>query len=178
MVVTNDTEIAQKVFQLKGQGQDLKKRYWFPIIGYNYRMTNIQAALGLAQIEKADWHISRHRENAAWYREFLGESAVIALQPEQPWAKNVYWMNSLLLKFDSPIGRDELAMKLLEKGIETRPFFYPMHILPPYQTLVAGQYYPIADLLSRNGLNLPSSADLTKSDIEYIANTILKLLGQ
>lgn len=175
MIVTNDSTLARKMLQLKGQGQDFEKRYWFPVIGYNYRMTNIQAALGLAQLEKIDWHISRHRENAKWYRQLLGNYASFSLQPELPWRKNVYWMNSLVLSKDLPFSRDELADQLLDYGIETRPFFYPMHILPPYLDAARDQTFPVADFISTHGLNLPSSANLSWDDVVYIVKALVEI---
>ncbi len=175
MIVTDDAALARKMLQLKGQGQDFEKRYWFPIIGYNYRMTNIQAALGLAQLEKIDWHITRHREIATWYHQLLGNHDSFTLQPELPWAKNVYWMNCLLLSEDLPFDRDELAKQFHHRGIETRPFFYPIHTLPPYLGIARGQTFPIADFISTHGLNLPSSANLSLEEIHYIADSLEKI---
>lgn len=175
MIATNDDLLARQARQLKGQGQDFEKRYWFPIIGYNYRMTNIQAAIGLAQLECIDWHLSRRREVANWYEEFLGNTPGLRLQPEKPWAKNVYWMNSVVLETEIFPPRDEAMQQLQQSGIETRPFFYPMHILPPYADGADDTEFPVADAVSANGLNLPSSATLSREDVEYVALKILDL---
>lgn len=177
MVVTDDDELADKVRQLKGQGMDPQKRYWFPIVGYNYRMTNIQAAIGLAQLEKADWHIERRREIASWYYERLKKCPGLTLPVEKEWAKNAYWMFSVVLDDQVPVDRDKLRSKLSEKGIETRPFFYPMHTLPPYKDKIkSDNAFPFASKLSKKGINLPTWAGLTKDDIEYITRNLLNFL--
>jgi len=168
MVCTNDEALARKVRQLKGQGQDPERRYWFPMIGYNYRMTNIEAAIGLAQLEKIDWHIGRWREVAAWYRRYFQDLPGIQFSPQMPWAESAYWLSSVVLS-SSDVDRDEVMHRMLEQGIETRPFFYPMHTLPPYSK--APGDYPIAEKLSRSGINLPSSALLTESQVRRVVET-------
>jgi perosamine synthetase len=175
MVTTNDETLANRIRQLKCQGMDPQKRYWFPVVGYNYRMTNIQAAIGLAQLEKVDWHINRRREIAGWYRDLLWDQPGITLPVEKPWAKNVYWMTSIVLQEGFPYGRDEVMMLLAERGIETRPFFYPMHVLPMYRDLTVGQVFPVADYLARQGINLPSSAGLAGDDVCYICQALSEI---
>ena len=175
MVVTDDQALARKIRQLKGQGQDFERRYWFPILGYNYRMTNIQAAIGLAQLEKVDWHLARRREVAGWYEELLGNHPLFALQPEKPWARNVYWMNSVVLAEGFPLSRDETMRRLAEQGIETRPFFYPMHTLPMYRSIASGHTFPVAESVAARGMNLPSSSKLTYEDVGYIAESLIDL---
>lgn len=176
MVVTNDDALASKVRQLKGQGMDPDRRYWFPIVGYNYRMTNVAAAIGLAQLEKADWHIARRREIAEQYARHLTGVPGISLQPEKPWARNVYWMISVVLSEDLSVSRDSVMAKLAEVGIETRPFFYPMHALPMYRDLARGQSYPVADRLAAQGINLPSSATLSEGDLAFVCDQIVQIL--
>jgi perosamine synthetase len=173
MVVTDDDELARKVRQLKGQGQDPQRRYWFPVVGYNYRMTNIEAAIGLAQLEKIDWHMARRRENAELYRKYLGEHPKFTLSPEAEWARNAYWINCAVLDRDFPLSRDEVMRRLAQAGIETRPFFYPMHTLPMYRQQPSD--FPVAESVSARGLNLPSSAALTEDDVSYICQTLREL---
>jgi perosamine synthetase len=174
MVVTNDDRLADKIRQLRGQGQDPNRRYWFPIVGYNYRMTNVAAAIGLAQLEKVEWHIARRRENAALYRKYLMDCQSFILSPEMPWAKSVYWLTCLLVKRDFRWTRDEVMQKLAKAGIETRPFFYPMHTLPMYRE-TNSHPLPVAEDLSKRGLNLPSSALLSQEEIRYIADVLLEI---
>jgi perosamine synthetase len=174
MLVTNDSGIASKARLLKGQGMDPQHRYWFPIIGYNYRMTNMQAAIGLAQLERIEWFIERRREVARWYDAALG--ALPVLKPiEEPWAKNSYWLYSICV--NEEIDRDLLMDHLLERGVETRPFFYPMHEMPPYRDALHGAL-PISSRLAAQGLSLPSSANLTQEDVAYIARVLQECLGQ
>jgi perosamine synthetase len=175
MVVTDDDAVARHVRQLKGQGQDPERRYWFPIVGYNYRMTNIEAAIGLAQMERIDWHTSRRREVAAWYRKYLGDFPQFTLSPEAPWARNAYWINCALVDEESAEGRDALMARLAQEGIETRPFFYPMHTLPMYREAAAGRSFPVAEGLARRGFNLPSSAALTEEDVAYVCRALIDL---
>jgi perosamine synthetase len=172
MVVTNDSAKAEQIRILKGQGQDPERRYWFPVVGYNYRLTNVAAAIGLAQLERIDWHIERRRENAAWYRDELQNLDWLELSPELPWAQNAYWMTCGLVSPDGPVSRDDLIAALAARGVETRPFFYPLHALPPYRESAAARAFPIADDLAARGLNFPSSALLTADDVMYIAQSI------
>ncbi len=175
MVVTNDDALADRVRQLKGQGMDPERRYWFPMVGYNYRMTNIEAAIGLAQLEKVDWHISQRRRIAAQYMEYLKENSEISFQIEKPWACNAYWMISVLL--DELIPRDIVMKMLLEVGIETRPFFYPLHTLPMYCELVRGTSFPVAEFLAAQGMNLPSSASLSEEDVAFVSEQVARILA-
>jgi perosamine synthetase len=175
MITTNDPDLAKRMLMLRGQGQDFERRYWFSILGYNYRLTNMQAAIALAQLEQADWHIARRRENAALYAELFRDLPQFQIQPEKPWAKNVYWINSVVLPEDFPLTRDETMAALAKQGIETRPFFYPMHTLPMYTALTAGQSFPVADSYAARGMNLPSGADLTHDEISYVVQAIVNL---
>ncbi len=170
MVVTDDEDLAAKVRLLKGQGMDTARRYWFPIVGYNYRMTNIQAAIGLAQLERIDWFIERRREVARWYDNLLKELPLITTPVEASWAKNVYWLYSICLPED--YNRDLLIAQLLEEGIETRPFFPPLHHMPPYLDDDEGAKCPVAVGLAARGLSLPSSATLTEEDVTYIVGVL------
>jgi perosamine synthetase len=177
MVTTNSDELAAKIRQTKGQGMNPDRRYWFTMVGYNYRMTNIEAAIGLAQLEKVAWHIQRRREVARLYQKYLNSVKAVTLQPEMPWASNVYWLTSLVLDDDAQISRDVLQEELAKAGIETRPFFYPIHTLPMYASMSNRLKFPVAESLARRGINLPSSALLSENEIIFIANQIASLLS-
>jgi perosamine synthetase len=138
------------------------------MVGFNYRMTNIEAAIGLAQLERIDWHLARRREIASWYREELGEEEGIELSPQQPWAQSAFWIMCALLAEDRFGARDQVIAALDEAGIETRPFFYPMHTLPMYRQDNAGREFPVAEDLARRGVNLPSSAALTREQVARV----------
>jgi perosamine synthetase len=175
MVVCDDDELAATVRQLHGQGQDADRRYWFPIVGFNYRMTNIEAAIGLAQLERVDWHLSRRREIAGWYREELAGEEGIELSPEEPWARSAFWIVCAVLDPRRFGARDEVMAALDRAGIETRPFFYPLHTLPMYTADNEGRAFPVADDLSRRGVNLPSSATLTREEVAYVCDHLRRL---
>jgi perosamine synthetase len=176
MVVTDDGELAGRVQQLRSQGMDPDQRYWFPVVGYNYQMTNIAAAIGLAQLEKVDWHLARRHQIAAQYRRQLEATPGISFQAEEPRAQSANWMVGLLLDEQTPISRDSLIVQLAERGIETRPFFWPMHTLPMYKGLARGPAYRVAERLAARGLSLPSSAGLTDEDVSYVCEQFAQVV--
>jgi len=169
MCLTNDEKIAEKIEQLKDHGMSKERRYYHPQLGYNYRLTNIQAAIGLAQLERIEQTIDTKRRNAKTYNSLLKNVKGITLPVEEPWAKNVYWMYSILVERGYKLRRDELIGKLKKEGIDTRPFFIPLHKMP---YLDEGLKFPIAEELGEKGINLPSSVKLTKEQIEEITSFI------
>lgn len=169
MCTTNNEDLAKKIELLKNHGMNPQRRYWHEVVGFNYRMTNLQAAVGLAQLRKIDKFIETKRKNARFYNSLLQDIKGITLPPEMSWAKNVYWMYSILIENYDDRNRDTLLENLLEKGVETRPFFYPIHTMPIYKQ--SGEF-SIAEKLSQEGLNLPSGVTLQKADIEYISEII------
>jgi perosamine synthetase len=177
MVMTKRKELADKMALLRGQGMDPHKRYWFPIIGYNYRMTNVAAAIGLAQFEKLEWHLERHREVAKWYERGLKDCPKVAWTDEQSWAKHAYWMFVIYLTGRDEAARDDLMRKLAEKGIETRPVFYPLHILPPYQKMHGSRKLPVSERMGATGIALPTWSGLTEEDVDYVCQNLRELLG-
>jgi perosamine synthetase len=172
MVTCDSDEMAALVRQLRGQGQDPQRRYWFPIVGFNYRMTNVAAAIGLGQLETIDWHLERRREIAAWYREELGAVPGLELSPEAEWARSAFWISCMVVPDGGAAERDDLMERLADRGIETRPFFYPMHTLPPYAEASRGQEFPVATALAERGVNLPSGAGLERDDVAYIGQAV------
>ncbi|MCL4499415.1 MAG: DegT/DnrJ/EryC1/StrS family aminotransferase [Chloroflexi bacterium] len=177
MVVCDDDELAGAVRLYKGQGMSRTKRYWFDVVGYNYRMTNIQAAIGLAQLERVDSYVAKKRENAANYTELLEGIEGLVLPTEREYAINSYWMYSVLIDDNFGMGRDDVMRELEVKGIETRPFFYPMHVMPPYRYHAAKGPFPVAEKVTAKGINLPSSTVLTREQQEYIAQALIELRG-
>ena len=171
MITTNDDELNQKIRLLRGQGMDPDKRYWFPIVGYNYRMTNLQAAIGLAQMENIAFHLTKRREVAdLYFKYFQSLTDLIEVPVEKNWAVHSFWMFSILLKDKAKVTRDELISLLDQDGIETRPLFYPMHTLPPYKETT--NQYPVAEDIASRGLSLPTHALLTEENIRFIVNQI------
>jgi perosamine synthetase len=176
MLVTNNEELAERARLLRDQAYEEKRRFLHRFVGFNYRMTNLQAAIGLAQLEKIDDFVNLRRSNAHYYNSLLEDVDGLVLPPEAKWAKNVYWMYSVLIKPEFGIKRDKLMTILLKKyGVETRPFFYPIHLQPAYSDLFKGETYPVADELSERGINLPSGNTLSKEQIEYIVDAIISV---
>ena len=190
MVVTDDVKIAEKAKELRnhcfGKGDE---RFTHRCIGFNYRMTNIQAAIGLSQIENADELVNARIRNARLYNSFLSKNKVTAediiLPPEKPWAKNAYWMYGIVLKDSVNLSRDEIMAKLLKEGIESRSFFMPMHSQPCFMERKSESLanlpdcsgdYPVSELLSKRGLYLPSSSSLTKEQILKVCDALAKIL--
>lgn len=176
MCITNDEKLAGRMHFLKDHAMRPERRYWHPEIGYNLRMTNIQAAIGVAQLEQIGKFIEAKRCNAKLYNSLLQKISGLSLQPEMRWAKNAYWMHSVLVdEKEFGCSRDELMAKLKAKGIDTRPFFYPMHQLPMYSSGYSDRDFPVAAELSRCGINLPSSVKLSEDDIRHVCSAIAEI---
>lgn len=176
MCLTNNEKLAQKMRILRDHGMNLNKKYWYDIVGFNYRMTNIQAAIGVAQLKKLNKFVEKKRKIAGWYIEGLKDlekKGAIKPHLEMPWAKCIYWMYSILIKEKFGISRDELMKKLGENGIETRPFFYPINTMPPYKS--NQESIPLAEVLSNCGLNLPSSVKLLAKEAKSICQVIKEI---
>lgn len=167
MVTSNNHTLISRTIRFKGQGLALGREYWHDIIGYNYRMTNISAAIGLAQLEQADEFISKKQQIALWYNEGLSDMPVISHKPVGD-VFHTYWMYSILVDdFDI---RDNLRKYLRENGIDTRPTFYPVHTMPMYSN--GYDKFEVAEYLGWQGINLPSYPSLKKEDITYITQKI------
>ena len=149
-----------------------ERPYWHDELGFNYRMTNLQAAVGVAQMETIDAKIARKREIAQLYTSLLTGMPSVTLPVERPGTTNVYWMYSILVDEHFPLTRDDLIVALRQAGIDSRPFFHPLDTLPPYHS---SDPCPVAVRLSRQGLNLPSSPRLRDEQIEFICATLRRL---
>ena len=173
MITTNDREIARLAWNLRDHAFSTERHFWHKFVGFNYRMTNLQGAVGLAQVEQLDDFIEARRRNAARYSERLADVPGITTPPEAPWAKSVYWMYGILV--DSAVygmNRDQLRKVLADNGVETRTFFIPIHTQPVYWDAFKGQRFPEAEKLCRDGLYLPSASSLTSAEIEYVTDVI------
>jgi perosamine synthetase len=179
MCLTNNEELAENMRILRDHGMNPNKRYWHDSVGFNYRMTNLQAAVGVAQLKKLGEFAEKKRKIAEWYSEGLKEleeKELIKLHSEMRWAKGVYWMYSILIEDKFGMSRDDLIKILEEREIETRSFFYPIHVMPPYKN---EERFPVAEELARKGINLPSGVALTKNEIKQIVRHIkIKLRGR
>jgi perosamine synthetase len=169
MITTNNKEFAKEIRMLRDHAMSPSRRYWHDVLGYNYRLTNIQAAIGVAQMEQIDSFIETKRRNASLYKSFLNDVNGITLPPESEDCNSVYWMYSVLIEDVFGVSRDELIVKLAEKNIDSRPFFYPLNHLPMYNN---NESFPVAEELSFKGINLPSATTLTEEDIKVVCNAL------
>jgi perosamine synthetase len=179
MVVTQDDRLAERLRYYKNLcfPLDGTRRYVHEEIGFNYRMPNVLAAIGLAQIERVDFYLERRRSNAARYNaHFKGQRGIVT-PPEAAYTESSYWMYSILLGDDFGVSRDEVMRKLKAAGIETRSFFVSMHRQPALAKFgcdMSGSY-PVTDELARTGLYLPSSSGLSDAQIARIADALLSI---
>jgi len=170
MLVTNDATLADRTRVLRDHGMQPGRRYWHPVLGYNYRLTNLQAAVGVAQMESIEAILTDRRRMAAAYNRHLSGIPGLTTPPEAPWAANVYWLYSVVINSKLfGCGRDELMAHLGKNGIDSRPFFPCVHIQPIYAT---GQHFPVAEELSACGLSLPSFLHISDDSIARIAAAI------
>jgi perosamine synthetase len=173
MITTSNREIARLAWNLRDHAFSEERHFWHKYVGFNYRMTNLQAAVGLAQVEQLDDFVAGRRHNAAEYTSRLRDIPGITTPPEADWAKNVYWMYGILVdEAEYGMGRDQLRAELAAHGIETRTFFIPMHCQPIYWETFYGQRYPVAERLCRDGFYLPSSSSLPMEELRYVTDVI------
>jgi perosamine synthetase len=172
MVVTADAELWDRAVRIKGQGLARHRTYWHDIVGYNFRMTNLCAAIGLAQLERVDEILRRKREVAQRYDRMLAGAGVETHRPIDPRFEHSYWMYSVLV----PEGaRDAAIEAMAADGVETRPVFYPVHSMPMYATRYSRHVH--AERIARCGINLPSWPDLTEADQETVVASLRKALA-
>lgn len=167
MVVTNDRTLIERARHFKGQGLATHREYWHDVVGYNYRMTNLCAAIGVAQIERVDQFIERKRRLAAQYRAGL-RGTPVTLQAECTDGAHSWWMVTVLV--DNAADRDRLRAHLDAAGIETRPTFFPIHTMPMYSHRY--QRHPVAEDIAWRGINLPSFPSLTDAEVQEVCAAI------
>jgi perosamine synthetase len=168
MVVTDDADFARVCRNLRDHAFSTERHFWHKYRGFNYRMTNLQAALGVAQVERFDDLVARRRANAARYSAQLTHIPGITTPPQAPDVENVYWMYAVLVNEDFGLSRNQLREYLAAAGIETRSFFIPLHLQPIYWQRFFGQRFPVAEKLCRDGFYYPSSASLLDDYLDYI----------
>ena len=172
IVVTDDDKIAERVRSLKDFCFDKERRYFHSSMGFKYPMTNIQAAIGLAQLEKIERTIEEKRKMAATYNKYLKNIKGITTPFEDKIVKNVYWMYGILVDGEFGIPRDAVKKELYAMGVDTRFFFIGMHKQPPFKT---SEKFPVTDYLSEHGFYLPSSTNLTEKQIRHICGCLAKI---
>lgn len=178
MVLTSNAEQAAHAVSLRNLCFRNDRRFYHTELGYNHRLTNMQAALGLAQVERMDEIVARKRRMGAMYTERLQGIPGLQLPVEEPWAKNVYWMYGIVV--DEATGMDavEFAKRLGARGVQTRPFFLGMHEQPVFHErgLFKGERYPVAERLARQGLYVPSGVALTDEQLDQVADVVRAVL--
>ncbi|MFC7595422.1 DegT/DnrJ/EryC1/StrS family aminotransferase [Terrabacter sp. GCM10028922] len=174
-VTTDDAGLAQRLRLLRGQGMDPDRRYFFPVIGFNYRMTNVAAAMLCAQLDRLDELLSRRSAVFATYDQAFESVASLELQQVAPDVTRAPWMFSLLL--DSELGprRDFIMESLGSVGVETRPIFFPLHRLPPYQNGSESDL-PVTDDIAGRGFSLPTTSLMSVEDAREVASRLLAIL--
>ena len=179
MVVCSDAALAERMRFLRNQAFG-HPRFVHREVGFNYRLTNVQAAIGLAQAEKADEKVEKKREIARWYGEAFADCPDLELPWEAPGAKNVYWMYGIKLGDRYAQGRDAVMAQLKTKGVDTRAFFCPMHMQPVFQNAIDPRMpetrgsFPVSEDLWKRGLYLPSGLGLTPAQVEEVAARVLE----
>ena len=176
MIIWNNKSLAEKMRFLKDHAMSHSERYYHPELGFNYRMTNVEAALGVAQLERVDSFLKRKREIAHNYSKLLKDVPSVDVQPEADWAKNSYWMYSIVLNKNAKVKRSALMEKLKKLNVDTRPFFIANHLFPYFEKMKKAEKFPIALYLSENGINLPSSVLLKDKEITFISQAIREIL--
>ena len=153
-----------------------KRRYWHEVVGYNYRLTNLQAAIGVAQMERVDQFIDAKIRIANRYRQGLAGIVGLQLPELLPNCRNTYWLFTLLVKPELGLSREELMQKLLANGIETRPTFVSLHLMPPYTQYAANKSFKNSLTISNEGMSFPSAASLSNDDVDSICLSIRSIL--
>ena len=179
MVLSDDDQLAGRCRSLRNLCFQPRQRFVHEELGYNFRITNLQAALGVAQLERLDEFVARKRRLGKRYQELLAGVAGLQLMPERTgYADNIYWVFGVVLRDDVPFDAQEAMRRLGQKGIGTRPYFWPMHEQPVLRNLglFEGESYPVAERLARRGFYLPSGMALTDAQIDEVAAEVTTML--
>jgi perosamine synthetase len=166
MVVSRNSDLMEKVVHLKGQGVSPTREYWHDVLGFNYRMPNLCAAIGLAQMERADEILKKKRRVAEWYQEMLRDQP-LELHGEAEGTRHSFWMCSALA--EDKRTRESLRAHLRRQGIETRPLFHPAHTMPVFRSSLP---FPVAESIGQRGFSLPSYPALTEELVAKVCNSI------
>lgn len=179
MIVTDRDDLAERCRALRNLCFQPHKRFVHDELGWNFRMTNLQAAMGLAQIERLEEFVARKRRMGRRYRELFSDIPGIQHPLSRTeYANNIYWVYGLVLKDEMPFDAEEAMRRLSAKGIGTRPFFWPMHEQPMFQKagLFSGERYPVSERLARRGFYVPSGLALTDSQMQRVAEALSEVM--
>lgn len=173
MITTDSFELAEKLKLLRDHGMSKEKRYWHTELAYNYRMTNIQAAIGCAQMSRVYEIMNKKQQIFEWYKKYLVINEKVSINRTYPWATNAYWLVTLEVEGYQVQQRDNLMNKLKEKNVDSRPFFYPMSHMP-YIEVEANT--PITEKVYKQGINLPTYNGLKEEEVAYICQCVNELI--
>jgi len=178
MVMTSNAELADRARSLRNLCFRPERRFYHTELGFNFRMTNLQAALGLAQVERIDQIVNHKRWMGKAYSEQLSGIPGLQLPVEESWAKNIYWMFGVVLDNEHDLNAIEFADQLIKFGVQTRPFFLGMHEQPVLleRNLFKDEHYPIAEHLARKGLYLPSGMALSEAQLNSVCEKVREVL--
>jgi perosamine synthetase len=175
MLVTDDDELYEKAVLLWDQGRDPERTFWINETGWKYKMSNVQAAIGLGQLQQVDHLIEAKRRVFSWYEEDPEGVPHVELSREVPEARGIYWMSNLLLADDAPIGRDDLRAFLRERNVDSRPVFPPISQYPIWTA--EQRRNPVAERVGRQALNLPSGVLLRREQVRRVAECVRKAVS-
>lgn len=176
MVLFKNDEVAERAALLRDHGMQKSKKYWHLEVGYNYRLTNIQAAIGVAQFERLEEFVAAKRKVARSYNEVLSNNPYFQTPVELDGMINTYWLYTFMVRPTAPFNRDDMMSYLNQQGVETRPVFYPLHAMPPYHSFGKPEELVISQQLSSSGISLPSSVNLTEIQLAHISESIKKFI--
>lgn len=174
MITTDDKQLYERARHLRDHAMSPEKRYWHAEVGYNYRMTNLQAALGLAQLERIDEILSKKQEIFTWYEQELKGLEYIQLNRAASWAKNVYWLVILEIDGFDETKREQLISELRKYDIDTRPYFYPLSDMSEYPNVNT----PVTHEVFKRGINLPSFFDMDQHDVKRVCEALKTCLSK
>ena len=179
MVLTDDPKLAEKVRSLRNLCFQHERRFYHEEMGFNFRLTNMQAALGVGQLERMDHIVAKKRWIGQEYTRRLKDIEILQLPIEKPWARSVYWMYGVVLREETGMDANWLAQRLRERGVDTRPFFLGMHEQPVFhrQGLFLNEHYPVAERIGRQGLYLPSGLALTEEQLIQVCDVVHEVLS-
>lgn len=178
IVMTNDAELAERCCSFRNLCHKPGHRFVHEELGYNFRMSNIQAALGVAQLERIEEHLSLKRRMGAFYQSALSQCQNLQLPVQKTeYAENLYWVFGLVIGKDIEYSARDAMERLASQGIGCRPFFYPMHLQPVFQKmgLFTDEKYPVAEWIAEKGFYIPSGLSLTEEQMQYIAENVIEL---
>ena len=179
MILTDDAQFAEESRSLRNLCFQSKRRFFHEELGFNFRLTNLQAAIGLAQLQRVDEIVAKKQWIGSEYTRRLNGIRSLQLPVQKEWARSSYWMYAVVLEETAKLEASQFAEKLKERGVETRPFFLGMHEQPVFlnRNLFVKERYPVAERIARQGLYLPSGVALTEEQLTQVCEVVGEVLS-